>query len=355
MLRRRLLIIVGPLVCLLMITAIIGIWLLEGTLANMDYVNDTVMGTTDQVADFVNGIRDTRRGIHELELGHKSQAAPMGATMAQTAHLMETINESAIVHQPAIAPALLAVQGQLPDFQRMIAALAAAPNSTQSQIDAAMSAANAIDANASQLGRLVRDEAHMEHQRLSDRLRRQVLILAIVFLVMINLAIIALLRAASMILRPVDQLVKVAHELGQEHFEARVQIDDDNEFGQLAEAYNHMAQQLQASEQRKMEFLGQVALTMSHELNNVINIIELQLTVLSRRAGDSEPLQAPLKQIRQSLGRMTGVIDALRHTRRIVLTDYMEGVKMLDLRQSTQETNLAEEMAPAGPRRKCDP
>jgi signal transduction histidine kinase len=226
--------------------------------------------------------------------------------------------------------------------------LAAAPEASAAQIDAAMADANALDGIATRLGELVRNEAHMEHQQLSDRLRRQVLILSIIFLVMINLAIIALMRAAAMILRPVDQLVKVAHELGLEHFEARVQIDDDTEFGQLARAYNRMAQQLQANEQRKMEFLGQVALTMSHELNNVINIIELQLTLLSRRAGESEPLQAPLKQIRQSLKRMTGVVDDLRHTRRIVLTEYMDGVKMLDLRQSTQESNLAEELAPAG-------
>jgi len=149
-----------------------------------------------------------------------------------------------------------------------------------------------------------------------------------------------------MILRPVDKLVEAAHGLGQEHFETRVQIDDDTEFGQLAQAYNRMAQQLQASEQRKIEVLGQVALTMNHELNNAINVIELQLTLLSRHASDSGALQQHLKQIRQSLRHVTGVVDALRHTRRIVLTDYVAGVKMLDLRKSTQDAK--EEMIPAG-------
>jgi methyl-accepting chemotaxis protein len=347
MLRRRLLIIVGPLVGLLMVTAIVGIWLLEGTLARMDYVNDTVMGTTEQVADFVNDIRDVRRGLHELALGHKYQAAPMAATMTQTLRLMQSIEQSDIVHEPSITPALKIVQDQLPAFERTIFALAAAPDVKPAQIDAPMATANAIDANATTFGELVRDQAHMEHQHLSDQLRGQVLILAIVFLVMINLSVIALMRAAAMILRPVDSLVQVAHELGKEHFEARVRIDDKNEFGELAEAYNHMAQQLQASEQRKMEVLGQVALTMSHELNNALNVIELQLTLLSRRAGDSGALQGHLKQIRQSLGRMTQAVDELRHARRIVLTDYMDGVKMLDLRKSIQEPNLADEMAPA--------
>jgi signal transduction histidine kinase len=101
-----------------------------------------------------------------------------------------------------------------------------------------------------------------------------------------------------------------------------------------------------------MEVLSQVALTMNHELNNAINIIELQLVLLSRRAGDAATQQVHLKQIRTSLARMTRVVEALRHTRRIVLTDYMSGVKMLDLRKSTEENDVSEteaaELAPAG-------
>jgi signal transduction histidine kinase len=339
---------VGPLVCLLMVTAVVGVWLLEGTLTRLDYLNGTVMATTEQVNDLVIGIRDVRRGLHETALGHKNQFASMDATMNQINSLMNSLEQSDILHQATISAAMLPVLNRLPDFQQTIASISATPQVSASQVDAAIAAANSFDIDATRLAQLVRDEAHMEHQRLSDRLRVVVLVLCIVFLLAINLSIVALLRAAAMILRPVDSLVKVAHELGQEHFDARVQIDDDNEFGQLARAYNCMAQQLQSNEQRKMEVLGQVAATMSHELNNAMNVIELQLTLLSRRAGDSDALQLHLKQIRQSLRRMTGVVDAVRNTRRIVLTDYMEGIKMLDLRKSTQDSNVADELLPAG-------
>jgi len=101
-----------------------------------------------------------------------------------------------------------------------------------------------------------------------------------------------------------------------------------------------------------MEVLGQVALTMNHELNNVINIIELQLMLVSKSAEGSGAaprsgaLEGHLKQIRESLGRMTKVVDELRHARRIVLTDYTAGMKMLDLHRSAQAFDAAEETIP---------
>lgn len=346
MLRRRLLMAVGPLVGLMLVTAIAGVWLLEDTLYNLDYVNQQVMGTTERVGDFVIAVRDVRRGLHELALGHKSEAAAMAASMAQSEQLLDEINQSVFIHEAATAAALKPVQYQLPDLKRIITGLAAAPVVTPAQIDAPMAEANAIDRDATHLAQISREQAHTEHQRLSDRFRRQVLILSLVFLLTINLSVIALMRAAGMILRPVDSLVKAAHELGLEHFEARAQTDNESdEFGQLAHAYNHMAQQLQTNEQRKVEVLGQVALTMNHELNNALSVIELQLTLLSRHAGDSEALQKHLKQIRQSLRQMSGVVDDLRNARRIVLTDYIGGAKMLDLRQSVQQARAIEGLA----------
>jgi len=42
-------------------------------------------------------------------------------------------------------------------------------------------------------------------------------------------------------------------------------------------------------------------------------------------------------QIRESLARMTATLERLKHVRRIVLTDYAEGTKMLDLEKSAAE------------------
>lgn len=175
---------------------------------------------------------------------------------------------------------------------------------------------------------------HAEYASLVSRFRWIVLGLTIVFLIVINISVVMLLRTAAMVLQPVESLIEGTRELAHENFAHRVRIDQDDEFGELARAYNHMADQLQANEARKLETLGQVALTLNHELNNAMAIISLQLQLLSRHGGDGRGVEGYAKQIRESVARMTATVDSLKRVRRIVLTDYSAGVKMLDLKRS---------------------
>ena len=231
-----------------------------------------------------------------------------------------------------------------PQLQRQIATLFA-PHADVSpaHAESLIETMDEINIDVSNLSQLVRDQAHVEFQELSNQFRLQLLVLTIVSILAINLSILALLRMGGMILRPVDKLVAAARELGKEKFDVRIQLETNDEFGQLAQAYNHMAEELEAAERRRMDVLGQVALTMNHELNNVINIIELQLVLVSKRTEGSGALEGHLKQIRESLGRMTKVVDELRHARRIVLTDYTAGMKMIDLHRSAEASDAAEE------------
>jgi signal transduction histidine kinase len=80
--------------------------------------------------------------------------------------------------------------------------------------------------------------------------------------------------------------------------------------------------------------MGQVARTLNHELNNAMGTIELQLQLLSRKTGGAVAVEQYARQIREGLARMSATVEALKHVRRIVLTDYVSGVKMLDLEQS---------------------
>jgi methyl-accepting chemotaxis protein len=343
---------VAPLVCVLVTMAVAGVWIMEGTLADVEYINDTVMGTTDKVNDFVIAIRDTRRGLHELEVGHNGQAAQMSATLDRAVQLLREIHQSSIVQEPEIQAAAAPVDKRLPLFQKQIEELESLDVAiTPERANAAMTAANELDADATKLGELVRDQAHMEHQQLYARFHWQVLAVAAISIIVINLLIVALLKMAAVILRPVDALVQAAQELGREHFETRVELKGADEFGQLARAYNQMAERLQAAEGRRVEVLGQVALALNHELNNIINIIELQLDLVKRRAGDGGGLEKNLQQIADSLARMTKVVASLRQARRIVLTDYVAGTKMLDLERSAQAADPAGETTPGAPGR----
>src|SRR5689334_5116112 len=112
-----------------------------------------------------------------------------------------------------------------------------------------------------------------------SHLRAMVLGMSVAALVVVNLAVLLLLRTADMILRPVDALVEATRELGQEHYGYRVSLERDDEFGQLAAAFNALAAQLGANEERKMETLQQTAVALNHEVNNALSIISMQLAL----------------------------------------------------------------------------
>jgi hypothetical protein len=72
-------------------------------------------------------------------------------------------------------------------------------------------------------------------------------------------------------------------------------------------------------------------------LNNASSIINMRLKLLSKQAVNCPGLGDCLGQIDQSLRRMTDTVEALKNVRRIVLTDYVPGTKMLDLKRSVSE------------------
>lgn len=99
---------------------------------------------------------------------------------------------------------------------------------------------------------------------------------------------------------------------------------------------------LESGEQRRMEVLQQVAVAVNHELNNCVATIDLQLRLVGKRAPESPKLTESLHQIDQSLRRITSAVQSLKNVRRIVLTDYLPGTKMLDLSRSVQDEQAHE-------------
>ena len=172
---------------------------------------------------------------------------------------------------------------------------------------------------------------------LLSRLRWLILALAAVFLLEINVSVLVLLRMTGSILKPVDQLLTASRELGRENFEYRVRLPNADEFAQLADAYNSLAERLQSNELRKVETLHQMSATLNHELNNAVATVDLQLRLLRRRIENKEDLERCLQQISTGLLRMTQTVHSLKNVRRIVLTDYAGGGKMIDLQRSSED------------------
>jgi signal transduction histidine kinase len=336
MLRSRLMMIMGPVVALLVASAIAAVWLLQGVLRDMRHIDTQALVVVEHTNSFSTAVNSIEAELYRLQL-HRDNHVDRLIDAVENAHgLLDRVAESYVVHLPVGQPWFDGLTRLMPEFERHVGGLATAqdPQLAAQHLEAALTTAAQLREQTLPLSRLIQDHARAEQNALSDRFRGLVLGISLVFVLVINLSILGLLRMASMILRPVDALLEGAKQLGQERFDYRIDLSGNDEFGQLAHAYNRMADQLQANEQRKMDTLAHVALTMNHELNNSISIIQLQLRLIDRRIGNDAAQEKSLMQIRDSLGRMASTVEALKHVRRIVLTDYTPGTKMLDLRRS---------------------
>ncbi len=347
MLRKKLLLNLGPIVALLLLTAITAIWQLQGVLNGLSHINTQAWRVVEQVNELSINVNAIEVELYELQLGKQRHLDALIDLVDSTKQIVREMDTQYVVHEASSEPFFKSICDQMPGFERHVGALATVQDEALAKRhgDAALSAAVTLRQSTLPLSRYVRAHAHAEHESLSNWFRWLVLGLAIVFVLVINVSVIVLLRMGSMVLQPVDKLLTATRELGREHFDYRVKLDQNDEFDELGRAYNSLAEQLQSNEQKRIETLAQAAVMMNHELNNAIAIIDLQLAMLSRQTHGCPALEKCLRQIHQSLERVTQTVHSLKHVRRIVLTDYVAGTKMLDLQRSVEE----EESQPTGP------
>jgi HAMP domain-containing protein len=352
MLRRKLLLVLSPLVALLVLTAVVSIWSLQGILNDLAHIEQEAWTAVQKANELSIAVNAIEVDLYDLELGRQRHLDALIGDVEALRDLVREMGGYYVIEEAAPAPIFERIRERIEPFERVVASLATAqdPDLVRRYTQEALSTAVILRQDTLPLSRHVLDHAHHEQQELSGRFRWLVLGLALVFVFVINISIMVLLRMASMVLRPVDKLVEATRELGRENYEHRVTLEQKDEFDELAAAYNHMAEQLATNEQRRMEMLKQVALAMNHELNNAIATIELQLQLLDRQSNDRPTLEKRLRQIRSSLQRMTHTVESLKQIRRVVLTDYISGMKMLDLERSVRDSSDLSSSDPDGPR-----
>jgi len=319
MLRRKLLIRIGLLVTCFVAGAVVAIWAFQGALTQIDRINREGLALVEgvhRVEGAIARVEDVREGI-------VADTADPGLVLntairdlaAQPALQIEGSGQSlALAQLEAMVPTLLNIEGT---------------TQTQQKIRHAV-----VRSAAADLGREVQAHIAREQTHFSGYLRWLVVGMTLGALVMMNVAVVVLVRTAQVVLKPVGALVTGSRELAAEHFDHRVEVDQQDEFGELARAYNRMAEQLQAIEERKAETLRQLAVTLNHDLNNALATVEMQLSLLDRESGRDKNLAKYFKDIHSTLSRMSSRIASLKEIRRVVLTDYVDGQKMVDLEQS---------------------
>jgi signal transduction histidine kinase len=339
MLRRKLMITLGSLVLLLVAVTATAVGLLQRILKDMDHIQTHAAVMVDDTFDLGRTVTMIEVELYELELGHERHLDALIEGVESLRALVGRIGESYIIQGDSAKPGYGRIQALLPEFEAHVGSLATTRDAELARYHTqeALKVSIAIRREALALSQVARNHAQEEREALVSEFRWLVLGLSLMFLLVIDVAVMMLWRTASMIVRPVDRLVEASRQLADEHFDYRVAVEQKDEFDELGRAYNRLAERLQAHEQRRMEVLVQVSRTLNHELNNAIAIIELQLTLLQDNTRSPEGIEKCLRQIRENLERMTRTVQSLKEVRRVVLTEYAGGEKMLDLEQSLRE------------------
>lgn len=327
MLRRKFLIRVGLLICAFVLGAAVAVWKLQDVQADLEQANA-------DARILIDGVQTIGISVNELvgqqlrTQGIAGEADAGVASKATLAAVIAHLGTHPLLQSPGLA------REQYLEMQRALAGLLSEHRPAGETADHTAEAGLRVHRLVQDLAASLRAYVAAEQVRVGEAFRYMVIGLTLAAFAMVNVSIYVLLRTAQLVLKPVAALVEGSRELAAENFAHRVDVARGDEFAELAHAYNSLGQQLQSNELRKTETLRQLAVTLNHDLNNTMSIIEMQLSLLDRRAGQDPSSAKPLREIRSGLVRMSKTVASLKDIRRIVLVEYAGGQKMIDLERS---------------------
>ena len=118
------------------------------------------------------------------------------------------------------------------------------------------------------------------------------------------LMVVTLVIATNRLLRPIDELTKVANHIASGDRSVVIPTSSDDEIGILARAMMRMADELRAAgKNSEQSAMGQMALMIAHDLRNALSAVKINLQILDshhRQEGDgqTESCEIALGQVR---------------------------------------------------------
>lgn len=133
-------------------------------------------------------------------------------------------------------------------------------------------------------------------------------------LVVVVCGVTAWLGARS-IARPLGSLREVVAQLGAGQLTARAHLDRKDEFGDLARAFNDMAQRITSLMGAEKELIANV----SHELRTPLARIQVALDLAAE--GDADSARESLGEIAEDLAELERIVDDVLMSARLALSD----------------------------------
>ena len=129
--------------------------------------------------------------------------------------------------------------------------------------------------------------------------------------------------AAQKVSMPLIRLTENVRKLGEIGNAEKIEPESDDEIGNLAAAFNKMAEDLRTRDlekkalekelihAKKMEAVGTLSRGIAHDFNNILSTIQGASFILKKKLGESSPMQQYVKKIHTSLARAENLIQSL--------------------------------------------
>lgn len=163
-----------------------------------------------------------------------------------------------------------------------------------------------------------------------EQLRESLLLSGAVLLLTLVISYLLIYAGLDRLLRPLEKLQLVITRLGKGDFKQRsVDVIRTDEIGQLAAAFNRMAEQLEEYDQQKQEFIHQLeqknmelerfTYTVSHELKSPLVTLSGFLGLLDRdlAAADQESIGKDMEKMSRAIDTMSHQLEDLLELSRV--------------------------------------
>lgn len=157
------------------------------------------------------------------------------------------------------------------------------------------------------------------------------------FALLLALSVIASLRLSTSLTRPLEQLRASALRLAGGDLSMRLPEERNDEIGELAQSFNHLARQVQAMLEEQRAF----AANASHELRTPLTTIRLRTEALRAGAVDEATTRQYIAEIDDEALRLSGLVEDLILLSRLDAGRAEPGSELIDpmrfARQLTRE------------------
>ena len=160
------------------------------------------------------------------------------------------------------------------------------------------------------------DEFYREANEIKGRITASMILLTMVICV-VSMALVFL--AAKVLTDPINHMMEVIRKVKRGHLEQRMEVDTNDELGELAGAFNRMTaiikhnKEMEASlaQQGKMASLGILSSGVAHEINNPLGVILGYASYLENKLDEQDPNYKYVHEIKRESKRCRKIVQDL--------------------------------------------